>query len=90
MFHSHVLRQDKAPLDRSALPADEREHLNEFLQQMKTTSDMSSSMSKEFHKNGADAVPIRTRTALVKCFNWLRCHAIYLISNASFSILDYW
>jgi hypothetical protein len=64
IYSSHTLRQDKAPLDKSALPDDEREHLDDFLNQMKET-ERTSSIVKDQLNNGNDSIPIRSKSIVV-------------------------
>jgi len=62
---SQILRQDKAPLDRSALPANERQDFDDFLNQMKTTNRTASSSIKTHENNALENVPIRSKSTIV-------------------------
>ena len=64
---SKVLRQDKAPLDISALPDDESRQFNEFLNQMKTCESSVNDQSK----NGLESVPVRSKVPIVVSKNFL-------------------
>ena len=64
-FFSQVLRNDKAPLDKSALPDDERQQLDDFLNQMKETNNASSITTKDHQNNGIDSAPIRSKSIVV-------------------------
>jgi len=65
LFFSQILRSDKAPLDKSALPDEERQQLDDFLDQMKGTNRTSSIIAKDHQNNGIDSVPIRTKSIVV-------------------------
>ncbi|CAF0950852.1 unnamed protein product [Rotaria sordida] len=64
--NSQILRKDKAPLDRSALPDEERQQLDDFLNQMKQKHRTSSIISKDHQNNGLDSVPIRSKSIISK------------------------
>ncbi len=64
ILDSQILRQDKAPLDKSALPDDERQEFDDFLNQMKENKP-SSTVSKDHQNNGLDSLPIRSKSTIV-------------------------
>ncbi len=80
LFNSQVLRQDKAPLDKSALPDDERQQLDDFLNQMRETKRTSSIITKDHQNNGVDSLPIRSKSSIVSDYS-----DEYQITNYSFS-----
>jgi tetratricopeptide (TPR) repeat protein len=59
--NSQILRQDKAPLDKSALPDDERQQLDDFLNQMKDTK---RTITNDHPNNGIDSLPIRSKSII--------------------------
>jgi len=65
LFFSQILRKDKDPLDKSALPDDERRQLDDFINQMKQTNKTSSIITKDHQNNGIDLVPIRSKSIVV-------------------------
>ncbi|CAF3435057.1 unnamed protein product [Rotaria sp. Silwood1] len=64
--NSQILRKDKAPLDKSALPDDERKQMDDFLKQMLEKKRTSSIIAKDHQNNGFDSVPIRSKSIISK------------------------
>ncbi|CAF4266199.1 unnamed protein product, partial [Rotaria magnacalcarata] len=64
--NSHTLRKDKAPLDRSALPDDERQNFDDFLTKMQQIDKTSSSIVDDHKNNGIATVPIRSKSTISK------------------------
>ncbi|CAF1187969.1 unnamed protein product [Adineta steineri] len=60
--NSHILRTDKAPLDKTLLPDEERQQLDDFLNQMKETKQTSSNTTKDHQNNGINLAPIRSKS----------------------------
>lgn len=80
LFLSQILRQDKAPLDKSALPDDEREKLDDFLDQMKENNRTTSTInSKDHQNNGIDTVPIRSKPIVVSYIHTYLSQSLGLI-----------
>jgi hypothetical protein len=71
LFNSQILRKDDAPLDRSALPDDERQQLDDFLNQMKENNRTSSTIANDHQNNGINALPIRSKSTIVSHIYYL-------------------
>ena len=66
LFFSQILRKDEAPLDRSALPDDERRDFDDFLNQMKEVNKKPSILATAEHQNnGQNSAPIRNKSIVV-------------------------
>ena len=73
LFFSQILRKDEAPLDRSALPDDERQEFDDFLNQMK---EVKKKTTTEHQNNGLNSAPIRNKSIIVS--NALHSERMYI------------
>ncbi|CAF3328850.1 unnamed protein product [Rotaria socialis] len=64
--NSHTLRKDKAPLDRSALPDDERQNFDDFITKMQQIDKTSLNIVNDHKNNGIASVPIRSKSTISK------------------------
>ena len=76
LLFSQLLRQDKSPLDKSALPEEERRQFDDFLEQMKDINRASSNTTKDHPNNGLDSHPVRTKPIAVGDDYFISSHTL--------------